>query len=132
MQAINSEIALRETILQLEKKQAVESEMLKEHLLVACNSVKPINLLISTFREAAASRELKVNMVNTFVGLTAGYLSKMLVQGATKSPFKKLLGNAFMLGVTNAVAKNPEMVQALGRGILRIIRGNWGVRGNHL
>ena len=110
MQNIDSETSLRHAILQLEDKRAAEGEMLKEQFFHTYESIKPINMLRTTFREAIASRELKEDFVNTAIGLAAGFLSKILFQGITKSPVKKLLGTALMFGVTKIVAKNPGAV----------------------
>ena len=122
MQKINSEASLREAILQLEQKRAVEGIMLKEQFLLAYDSVKPINLIMSTFNEIVASRELKSNLLNTSVGLTAGYLTKLLFERGTKNPVKKLMGNALMMSIVNIIVKNPETVKSLGKGFLKIFR----------
>lgn len=119
MQAINSETSLRRAILELERKRAEEGAMLKDQFHKAYNSFKPGNLLISAFREIFTSRELKGNLLNTSVGLTAGYLSKLVLERGTKNPVKRLVGNAVMLGITNLVAKNPETIRYLGTGLLR-------------
>jgi len=126
MQKINSETGLRDAILQLESKQADEAKMLKEQFHLAYESIKPINLIKSILKEAVASRDLLDNLLNTSVGLTAGYLSKILFQGVTKSPFKKLLGTALMFGIINVVAKNPEAVKSFGNGFLKMIMSKLG------
>ena len=122
LQKINSEISLRAAIVQLEIRQADEGKLLKAQFYVAYESIKPINLIISTLREAAESQELKNNLLNTVIGFGTGYLSKILFQGFTKNPVKKLFGTALEFGVTNVVAKNPELIKALGSGLLNIIR----------
>ena len=122
MQKINSEASLREAILLLEQKRAVDGIMLKEQFLHAYDSVKPINLIMSTFNEIVASRELKSNLLNTSVGLTAGYLTKLLFERGTKNPVKKLMGNALMMSIVNIIVKNPETVKSLGKGFLKLFR----------
>lgn len=123
MQKINSETDLRNAILQLESLQAEEGRLLKEQFLLTYNSIKPINLIISTLKEATKSRELKDTIINASVGLTAGYLSKALFEIVTKSPLKKLLGTALMFGIKNLVARNPEAVKSFGQFIFkRVLR----------
>jgi hypothetical protein len=102
--------------------------MVKDEFFIAIDSVRPINLIKSTFREAVASRDLKNNIVNTSVGLTAGYLSKIVFAGVMKTPLTKLLGTALMFGVTNLVARNPETVKSVGKGFFNLIRGKKGKR----
>jgi len=122
MEKINSEKDLREAILHLETKQAEEAKALKEQFLFAYEGVKPINLIKSTFKEAAASQDLKGNLLTTSVGLTAGYLSKMLFQGSSVNPLKKVLGTILMFSIVNLVAKNPEKVKSLSSGFWKLIR----------
>jgi hypothetical protein len=121
MQKINSETDLKVAIFQLESKQAGEGQMLKEQFRVAYDSVQPINIIKNTFSEIAESEELRDNILITFVGVAAGYLSKKIFESTSSSPFKRLVGTALMVGVTNLVAKNPKLVMTVGRGIFRII-----------
>jgi hypothetical protein len=130
MQKINSLTGLREAIFQLEIRQAEEAKALKEQFHLAYNSIKPINLIKSTFKEVAQSRELKDNIVNTSVGLSAGYLSKVLFQGASKNPLKKLLGSVLMFGITNLVTKHPDTIKTVGQNFLKIISPHAGERVN--
>lgn len=96
---------------------------MREQLRIAYESIKPVNLVKSALKEAVASQELKDQMLNTAVGLTAGYLSKKLFTDDDSSPFKRLLGALLSLGVTMAVAKNPEAVKEFGMKILDMISG---------
>jgi len=121
MHNINSDTELRAAILQLEKEQDEEMRILKEQFHLAYESVKPINLIKSTFKQVTASRELTDNIVSTVVGLSAGYLSKMIFEKVSDSPFKRLLGVALQFGITTVVAKNPEVVRMVGNGIWAIV-----------
>jgi len=122
MQNIITETDLRVAILQLEIKQAEEGKVLKEQFLVTYESIKPINLIRSVFTEAAESHDLQDNLVNTTIGLSAGYLSKVLFQGISGSPIKKFLGTALMFGIKNLVAQNPEAVKTWGRIFFKIVK----------
>ncbi len=119
---INSEAELRAAILRLENMQAAEGKILKEQFNHAYESVKPINLIKNTFKEVAASDDIQDNLINASVGLAAGYASKILFQGASHSPLRKLFGTVLMFGITNAVAKNPEAVKSIGKGVYNIIK----------
>jgi hypothetical protein len=122
MRKIDSEITLRSAIIQLESQRADEEKKLKEQFLLAYESVKPVNLILSTFKDASESKELKTDILNTGIGLASGYLSKILFQAILKNPFKGIIGTAIQFGITNAVTKNPEAIKALGSGLLKIIR----------
>lgn len=122
MQGINSATDLRDAILQLENRQAEEGKMLREQFHFTYNSIRPINLLRSTFEQATASPEIKDTILNSTVGLTAGYLSKLFFEGASKSPLKKLLGTILMFSIKNIVAKNPRIVKTLGEKFITIVK----------
>jgi hypothetical protein len=121
MEKINTESELRAAIVRLETTQAVEGKILKEQFHLTYESIKPINLIKSTLKEATASTEVKDSLLNISVGLAAGYFSKKLFEGVSHEPLRKLLGSALMLGITTTIAKNPEAVKAVGLGIMKII-----------
>ncbi len=123
MQTIITESDLRFAILQLESKQAEESAILKAQFLVAVESIKPINLIKSVFTEAVESEDLQHNLVNSSIGLSAGYITKILFQGISHSPLRKFLGTALMFGIKNIVAQNPEAIKTGGRIFFKTIRG---------
>lgn len=122
MQTINSQTDLRNAILELESRQALEGLLLKEQFLVAYESIKPINLIKNTFKEAADSHDFQDSMLNATIGLTTGYLSKILFQGISTSPVKKFLGTAVMFGIKNLVAQNPEVVKSVGHQLFKILK----------
>jgi hypothetical protein len=122
MQKLNSATDIKDLIGQLENQQAVELKILREQMHLTYESIKPINLVRNTFKEVVASEELTDNIVNTSVGLAAGYVSKSLFEKASHSPFRKLLGTALLFGVTNLVAKNPHTVKAIGTDVLNIVK----------
>ena len=122
MAKLNSPSRLQETILELERKRIAEGKLLKVQLQDTVESLKPINLIKSTFIEATGSPELKGNLVNTSVGLTIGFLSKVIFEGSSKSPFKKLIGSALLFGITNIVTRNPKTMQKIGSMVMNVIR----------
>ena len=121
MKKIESSVALRQAIVQLESTQSVEGKILKEQFHQTYESMKPINLIKSTFSEAAASPEIRQKVLTTTVGLAAGFVSKKLFEGASHSPLRKLFGTALMFGITEVIARNPEVVNAATKGIVKII-----------
>jgi len=123
MQKINSGADLREAILQLESRRDEQQKILKAQLHLVYESIKPLNFIKSTFKEAAASEDLKDDILNTTLGLATGYVSKILFVGVSHSPLRKLLGTVLMFGVTNVVTKHPEAIKSLGKGVFKIIQG---------
>lgn len=124
MQKINSETRLKNAILELENKQADEVKLFREQLHLVYESIKPVNLIISTLKEVSESQVVKNNLLNTSVGLVTGYISKILFEGKSHSPLRKMMGTALMFGITNAITQNPETVKSIGKVFLKIISGS--------
>jgi len=122
MKKIKTETDLKIAILLLETQQSDERRMLKEQLQETYERVKPLNLLKNTLKQLVSSRELKENLFSTSVGMTAGHLSKSVYEGLSHNPFKKILGTGLLLGITNLVSNNPEIIQSLGQSFFRMIR----------
>jgi hypothetical protein len=130
MKKASLETGLGDSIIQLERKRAVEEKLLREQFHLTIDSMKPINLIKSTFKDAVESQDFKKDIISTSVGLTAGYLSKIVFQGVMNTPLKKLLGSLLMFGITNVVARNPETVKSLAKGAFKMIRGKQNHRLN--
>lgn len=121
MKKTDSETRLREAILQLEKQQAEETALLKEQFHLAAQSLQPLNLLKKTFKAAAVAQDFKQDIINTSIGLGAGYLSKRFLKDVSKGPSKKLIGAALLLGFAAVIVKNPDAVKSFGKNVLNII-----------
>jgi hypothetical protein len=122
MEKLTIHEGLRERILELERRRFEEGQLMKKQFHLAYESVKPINLIKNTFKEVAASQDLRDNLLNTSVVLAAGYASKTLFEDASRSPFKKLLGTVLLFGVTNVVAKHPKIIQSAGALFWHLIK----------
>jgi hypothetical protein len=122
MQTIITTSDLRAAIVELEIRQASEGILLKEQALLTYESIKPINIIKNIFEEAGESHDVVENLINSSVGLSAGYLSKFLFQGISGGPIRKILGTALMFGVKKLVAHNPETVKTWGRVIFKMVK----------
>jgi hypothetical protein len=119
---INSRLSLREAIASLEEKQAQQGTLLRAEVHLAFESIHPINILKNTFKEVFVSPALKDEILNTSMSWTIGFLSKRFFEGISDSPFKKMLGNILLFGVTNVVERNPEFFKSLGANIFSAIK----------
>lgn len=119
MEKINSESDLRGAIIQLENKKDEEGKMLKKEFHLAYESIKPVNIIKNSLKEVGESLELKESFLIAIVGISAGYLSRKLLVGASQSPMRKLLGAALVFGITNLVAKHPEVIKLSGKAVLK-------------
>ncbi|MEI8137444.1 MAG: hypothetical protein WCH21_09000 [Bacteroidota bacterium] len=113
MGKITSLTELRESIQQLEIKQIEDERLLKEQFIVTYESMKPVNMIKNSIRDLISSQDLKGNLLQTTLGMAAGYLSKKVVVGSTHNPLKQLLGAFLQLGVTNIVTKNTDGIKSI-------------------
>jgi len=109
---------LTEAINLLQAKRALELVALRDQFHVTYESLKPINLIKHTFKDAASATEIKDGMLNNVVGLTTGYLSKAIFIGSSMNPVTKILGTLLQLTVAVLVSKNSDAIKAAGRSIL--------------
>ncbi|MFI5220080.1 MAG: hypothetical protein ACHQNT_11405 [Bacteroidia bacterium] len=120
----NQTDALNETISLLQDKQAHQLKILREQFNITYESLKPINLIKSTFREVASSPEIKNNMVSNAIGLTTGYLSKKVLFGASHNPVKRLIGTFLQFAIANVVSKHSDTIKSTGESFVKRIFKN--------
>jgi len=121
MQSITSSADLKTAIQQLELQQAKEWPLLKEEFLKTAESLKPINIIKNTLKEAVDLPDLKTGIINSAIGLTTGILAKKIILGKTLNPLSKLLGVALEMFVANKVSKNAGEIKSLGNSIMKKI-----------
>lgn len=121
MEKIYSETDLDRAIELLEGKQALEEMKLKEQFHLTYESLKPLNILKNIFKQASDSDDLKDSIINNSIGLTAGYISKIVFQKSSNSPLKKLFGDIILIGINKIVANHPETIKLLVNRFLQII-----------
>ncbi|PJB13881.1 MAG: hypothetical protein CO118_11490 [Flavobacteriales bacterium CG_4_9_14_3_um_filter_32_8] len=118
MAKITSITELNKAILLLEDQQTLEGTLLKERFKITYESLRPINLIKSTFNELVSAPDFKEDLLNTSLSLAAGYFSKKLAIGSTNNPFKQILGSFLQMGVTSIVSKNSDDIKS---GIQKLI-----------
>ena len=65
--------------------------------------------------------EVKTNLFNNAIGLTTGYISKLVLFGASRNPIKKLIGTILQFAVTNIASKHGQEIKLAGENILHRI-----------
>ena len=99
----NETEALNQAIIKLNHKRVYELQLLKEQFQIAYESLKPINIIKNTFQEVASSPTVKKSILNTAMGIGAGFLSKKFLIGNSHNPIKKLFGTFLEFAVARAV-----------------------------
>lgn len=117
MYSITSTSKLKEAILELQRQQVVEAEMLKEQFAFTVEKIRPA-FVLKSFGENIVSTGLARNIINATVGLTAGYVTKRMFIGSSGNRIRVLLGNVLQLGMTGLITKNSSIVKSLMGKIL--------------
>jgi hypothetical protein len=115
MQNITTTSSLKIAIQQLEVEHAFNEQLLKEQFYIVYESLKPLNILKNTFKDITSSPLLIDNVLGTATGMATGFITKKIIVRGSGNLFRKLIGSALQLGVTNLVAGHPEAVKSIGR-----------------
>jgi len=118
---IKNSADLRAAIQELEIRKQLEKKQLAESFEVLKESLKPINLLKSTFNSVREAPGLGGMVVNTTLGMGAGLLSKRLMVGKSAGLLKKLFGSAVELGVAGLVANNSGTIKSAANQLFKNI-----------
>lgn len=109
---------LDNTIMVLEEKRTRELELLKEHLDVTYESLKPVSFIKRAFKEVSSSPDMKNHVFGNVIGLGTGFLFKKLWVGKSHNPIKILIGTVAQFAVANVVSKYADNIKCLGKGLL--------------
>jgi hypothetical protein len=122
MQSITTTADLNDAIAQLEKQHAEEEAVMRDKLHDTYDSIQPVNLIKTTYRQLAGSKEMKEAIIDTTIGIAAGYVSKAIFDGTSKSPARRAAGTILQLAVTQAVRNHPEEIKTFGRMVFNMFR----------
>ncbi len=111
MQKISTIAELRDEIRLLEQKQSLQVQSMKEEFINVRESLRPVNILKSTFKEVVSSPDLASNVLNAAAGLGVGILSKRMFVGSTLNPFKRLLGTLIEAGVATVITTKGDSIR---------------------
>lgn len=109
---------LKSEIKLLKTAQSNELTLLKQQYHIAYESLKPINLLLNTVKEASTSTSLKNGIGDSMIGITTGFLTRKIVFGSLGNPLTKVLGTLFQFAITNMVANNTDLLKSKAKNLL--------------
>jgi len=121
MNAITSAEELKDAIRILEVEHSDKGQILKKQLLITFESMKPVNMLMSTLDDVASSPYLIDNIIGSILGITSGFISKKIFIGASGNKFRKLMGYVLQFGVTNFVSRHHDTIKSLGQNIFQVL-----------
>src|SRR6478735_6925321 len=118
MKRSNELKALEEAISRLKMQRSHELILLRNQFYLTYESLKPINLIKHTFKEASSSTEIKEGVVSNVIGLTTGYFTKAILIGSSANPIKRILGTLLQFTVATLVAQNSDSIKSIGKIVL--------------
>jgi hypothetical protein len=110
------------TIKELESKQTKEWKEIQDELTITIENLKPHNIIKNILSTLVNSSDLKHSLLNNFVGLATGYLSKLIVTGNSTNPVRKMTGSILQLLISNGVSRHPEIVIALANKFSSLVK----------
>ena len=120
---IDSRETLKEAIARLETRQKEDIRLIKADMDDAYESLKPVHVVKALVSEVFTSPDIQKNLLQSAVGLGAGYLAKRAVVGKSHNPIKQLMGYLVQVGVSNVVNSNSDEIQSKGSNLLeRLIK----------
>lgn len=121
MQTITSSAKLKEAIQLLEVEQAIKGQALKQQFRLTYESLKPVNLILSTLNDITQSPNIMDNLLGTSAGLVSGFLSRKIFVGTSGNLFRKLVGSFLQFGVSNLVANHPGAIRSFSQLLFQVI-----------
>jgi hypothetical protein len=89
----------------LKIKRATAFTELKEQYFVVHNSITVSNIVNQGITEIYKTATNKDNLYTNIASVLGGYLTKRLVVGGSKNPFKQILGYGVQFAVTQLISK---------------------------
>lgn len=117
MEQIRNIEELKRAIRELENEKLLKQVLLKEQFSTLCESLKPINILKDTLKDAHTDPALKTTMVNTAISFISGAAIRKIVAGKSHNPIRNLVG----MVIERLVAKNAEGIRTMANNVLQKI-----------
>jgi hypothetical protein len=120
---IHDAASLKAAIAELQERQMIEKQQLTEDFHAFTESLKPMNLIKSSFNKVTTTPGFGGNVLSAAMSVGAGLLSKNLLVGSSNTILKRVAGHAVKAGVTGIVAKKADKIKYAGLKLLTKIIG---------
>lgn len=110
MKGLNQNQLLDEQIRLLKIKQSEDFEVLKSQFHLTLESLKPINLVKETINDFKNSKEIKSSLLESTLGIAAGYVTRKMIVGKSSSMIKKTAATIIQYLVSNYITKKAEKI----------------------
>jgi hypothetical protein len=115
MKKNSNQYNLKREIEQLEAEQSLKEKLLREQFYLTYESLKPVNLLMNTVKDFISMPLVVEKSISTIAGFFAGYISKKMKVDTNTSIFGKMIVPIVKFGVSNIIAKNPNILKYIGQ-----------------
>lgn len=118
MEKVTTTEELKAAIARLEYKQKEQWEGFKDNLEVAFDSLKPINLLRSTYRDFLNTPHMAENIIGTTLGLVTGFTTKKLIVRKSGNIIRNFAGGLAQMLITNFMSRYSGNLKSIGSGLI--------------
>ncbi|WP_445722377.1 hypothetical protein [Flavobacterium sp.] len=112
MKTVNQNQVLNEKIEVLRMKQSKDFEVLKSQFHITLESMKPINLVKETIDDFKNSKEIKSSLLESTLGIAAGYVTRKMIVGKSSSMIKKTAATIIQYLVSNFITKKAGKINS--------------------
>jgi len=117
MEKIKNTEELKTAIQLLENEKLIKEILIKQQVITLCESLKPINILKDTLKDAHSDPELKTTVINNALGFVSGAAIRKIVMGKSHNHLRNLVG----MVLERLVERNAEGIKTVADNILEKI-----------
>jgi hypothetical protein len=118
MHKVTSTSELKDVIERLEYKQKEQWIGLKDNINVAFDSLKPINLIRSTYKEFVSTPHMAENLVNSTIGIATGLITKKFIVRKSGNVLRHFTGGLAQMLISNFVTRHSGTIKTIGSGLI--------------
>jgi len=118
MKRKNETDTLNEEIIRSQNKHAHELALLKEQLHTSYESLKPVNLIKSTFKEFTTSPDTKNDLFGNALSLGIGFVAMKVFVNSSHNRFRRVFGTLLQVAITNVVSNQSDHIKVLGQNLI--------------
>jgi hypothetical protein len=115
---------LKQLILEKETTQKYAELQLRTAFIASYESLNPLNILKSTISSVIASPSIKMDLLNSVIGFSSGFIAKKLFTRKSNSLLVNLEGMILQMIVANKVAQNSDNITSFAGGLINRFK-NW-------
>ena len=110
MQKISNLDELKASIKNLELKTHQQEQLLKRNSKLTVQhykeDYKPMNLVRMGLQKVVKTPDVRYTLINTFIGLAAGWIAQKIIVGKSRNIFRRTLGAAVQTALVRLAYKN--------------------------